>query len=279
MAQNIPPAAPTLPELIKHYQALTTGVINFELYNQMVHTHHSTAIEGSTLTLLETQTLVEKGLTAGGKPLEHHLMVVDHQVAQQLVLDWATQREPLNRARLQAIAAAVMRQTGGPTNTLLGTFDSSLGEFRTVSAMAGSRMFIDARKVPAAVDTLLKEMNTLLPAVKTVRQVYDLSFQVHFQLVSIHPFGDGNGRTSRLLMNYVQQYHGLPLSLVYAQDRTAYIAALEESRRQEDTKPIADFMYGQLTQFLLQETARLSTPQSLKTSNPLKGKGGLTLLF
>lgn len=279
MDQNIPPAAPILPELIKHYQALTTGVINFELYNQMVHTHHSTAIEGSTLTLLETQTLVEKGLTAGGKPLEHHLMVVDHQGAQQLALDWATQHEPLNRARLQAIAAAVMRQTGGPTNTLLGTFDSSLGEFRTVSAMAGSRMFMDARKVPAAVDTLLKEMNTLLPAVKTVRQVYDLSFQVHFQLVSIHPFGDGNGRTSRLLMNYVQQYHGLPLSLVYAQDRTAYIAALEESRRQEDTKPIADFMYGQLTQFLLRETARLSTPQSPKTSNPLKGKGGLTLLF
>ncbi|QJD81498.1 Fic family protein [Spirosoma rhododendri] len=206
-------------------------------------------------------------------------MVVDHQTAQQQVLDWATQHEPLNRARLQAIAAAVMRQTGGPTNTLLCTFDSSLGEFRTVSAMAGSRMFMDARKVPAAVDTLLKEMNTLLPAAKTVRQVYDLSFKVHFQLLSIHPFGDGNGRTSRLLMNYVQQYHGLPLSLVYAHDRTAYIAALEESRRQEDTKPIADFMYGQLTQFLLQETARLSTPQSPKTSNPLKSKGGLTLLF
>lgn len=47
----------------------------------MVHTHHSTAIEGSTLTLLETQTLLEKGLTAGGKPLEHQLMVVDHQAA------------------------------------------------------------------------------------------------------------------------------------------------------------------------------------------------------
>ena len=81
---------------------LTTGVINFELYNQMVHTHHSTAIEGSTLTLLETQTLLEKGLTAGGKPLEHQLMVVDHQAAQQLVLDWATQNEPINRDRIRA---------------------------------------------------------------------------------------------------------------------------------------------------------------------------------
>ena len=120
----------------------------------MVHTHHSTAIEGSTLTFLETQTLIEKGLTAGGKPLEHHLMVIDHQQAQQLILELADRKEPLNRATIQQVAAAVMRQTGGPTNTLLGNFDSSQGDLRTVSVMAGNRMFMDARKVPAALDTL-----------------------------------------------------------------------------------------------------------------------------
>ena len=213
MAQPEHTFAQTLPELIKRYQRVTIED-NLDQYNQIIRTHHSTAIEGSTLTLLETQALLEKGFSARGKPLEHHLMVVDHQAAQQVVLDWATQQEPLNRARLQAIAAAVMRQTGGPTNTLLGTFDSSLGQFRTVSAMAGSRMFLDAKKIPAAVDTLLKKVNTALPAAKTIRQVYDLSFLAHLQLVSIHPFGDGNGRTSRLLMNYIQQFRGLPLCLI-----------------------------------------------------------------
>ena len=161
--------SPTLPELVKRYRELTEGVINFDLYNQMVHTHHSTAIEGSSLTLLETQTLLEKGLVAGGKPLEHHLMVVDHQRAQEKVLDLARQKVPLNRQILHQIGAAVMRQTGGPTNTLLGTFDSSQGDFRTVGAVAGSRLFMDAKKVPTAVDTLLKEINTDLDEAKTMR--------------------------------------------------------------------------------------------------------------
>ncbi len=275
MASN---SAPTLPELINQYRELTDGVINFELYDQVVHTHHSTVIEGSTLTLAETQTLIDKGLTAGGKPLVDHLMVLDHQQIQAQVLAWAAAREPLNRARLQEMAAGVMRQTGGPTNTLLGSFDSSKGEFRIVSAMAGSRMFMDARKVGAAVDLLLKEINTALPDLKTIRQVYNFSFQAHYQLLSIHPFGDGNGRTARLLMSYIQHYHKLPLSLVYAQDRTDYINALEQSRRDESTQPITVFMHEQLTKFLKDEICRL-TEQQKPVKHPPTHKGGLTLLF
>ena len=269
--------SPTLPDLIKRYKQLTQEVINFDLFNQMVHTHHSTAIEGSTLTLLETQTLLEKGLTAGGKPLQDHLMVLNHQQAQTMVLEWAKFRRPLNRSMLQELGAAVMQQTGGPTNTILGTFDSTKGEFRLVGVSAGQRQFMDARKVPTAVDTLLKEINTAITEAQTVRQVYDLSFQAHYQLVTIHPFGDGNGRSSRLLMNYVQQYHNLPLSLVYAQDRTAYVNALEATRRQENLQPLNQFMYGQLTKFLTQEIDRISQQQSPKETP--KRKGGLSLLF
>jgi Fic family protein len=275
MATNSPS---TLPELINQYRALTNGAINFNLYNQVVHTHHSTVIKDNTLTLSETQTLIDKGLTAGGKPLTDHLMVLDHQQIQTQVLAWAADREPLNRTRLQEIAAGVMRQTGGPTNTLLGSFDSSKGEFRTVSAMAGNRMFIDAWKVGHAVDQLLKKINITLLNQKTIRQVYDFSFQAHYQFLSIHPFGAGNGRTARLLMNYMQQYHQLPLSLVYAQDRTSYINALEQSRRDESTQPITKFMHEQLSKFLSNEITRL-TEQQKPTIKPPTRNGGLALIF
>lgn len=247
----------SLPQLINQYKTATAEIVNFRTYNQQIHTYHSTAIEGNKLTWEEMQAFLVTGSFVTNKPVDHHLMIVDHQIAWQLVLDLAVNREPLNRTMLQSVAAAVMRQTGGPTNAILGSFDSSKGDFRTVSAMAGSRMFMDAKKVPSAIDTLLKEINTALPAAKTIRQVYDLSFQAHYQFVTIHPFGDGNGRTSRLLMNYVQQYHNLPLSLVFVDDRAAYINALELSRKQQTMQPIFDFMYSQLAIFLTNESDQL----------------------
>lgn len=272
------PTTSNLTELIDQYRQLTDGVINFDFYNQMVHTHHSTAIEGSSLTLIETQTLLEKGTVAGGKPLNDHLMVVDHQRAQELMLNMASGKEPLSRARIQQLCAAVMRNTGGPRNAIMGSFDTSKGDFRTVTVMAGSRIFMDAKKVIPALDKLIEEINRAIKEVKTPQQIYDLSFQAHYQFVSIHPFGDGNGRTSRLLMNYVQHYHGLPLSLVYAQDRNAYVEALEKTRADESVKPILQLMHQQLQKFLTNEIERLSQQQKPILKPAKKGKG-LSFVF
>ena len=75
--------------------------------------------------------------------------------------------------------------------------------------------------------------------------VNTLSFNVHFNMVSIHPFSDGNGRLSRLLMNYVQMYHNKPLSIVFQVDKIDYFNVLEQSRKEESIKPFNDFMYAQ----------------------------------
>lgn len=266
---------PSLTDLITTYRRLSAGVLNYDAFDAMIHTHHSTAIEGSSLTLEETQTLIEKGLTAAGKPLVDHLMALDHQQAMRYVLDLASAKTPLTMPIIQHIGGLVMRQTGGQVNTILGSYDTAKGDLRKSGVSAGSRIFMDQAKVPAKLTGLLKEINAAIHEVKTPKAIYDLSFITHFQFVNIHPFGDGNGRTSRLLMNYVQQFHQLPLSLVQGKDRTGYVQALEAARSQENTQPLLVFMTDQLTQFLQQEIQRL---QPTIKEVPRR-RGGLSLIF
>ena len=75
-----------------------------------------------------------------------------------------------------------------------------------------------------------------------MREQLKLAFEAHQRLVSIHPYNDGNGRTSRLLMNYLQRYHGQPLTIVFREDRQAYFVALEQSRVAENLTVFFDFM-------------------------------------
>ena len=106
-----------------------------------------------------------------------------------------------------------------------------------------------------------------------------LSFSAHFDLVSIHPFYDGNGRTSRLLMNYIQACHGLPLAIVFKEDKADYYVALQETRKQEDMQVFYAFMFGQYRKHLEQEIASYTQVMSHK-AEPKKGKGsGYSLFF
>ena len=89
---------------------------------------------------------------------------------------------------------------------------------------------------------------------KTKMEAMELSFAAHFDLASIHPFYDGNGRTSRLLMNYIQAYYGLPLATVYKEDRAEYFQALTLTREKEDTKIFQEFMKSQYQKLLSTET-------------------------
>ena len=91
-----------------------------------------------------------------------------------------------------------------------------------------------------------------------MEEIYNLAFDAHFSLVTIHPFGDGNGRVSRLLMNYVLAYHKQPLALIFAEDKVDYIKALEDSRNQESYVSFRNFMYSQQTKFYEQEIQKIN---------------------
>ncbi|MDR2971909.1 MAG: Fic family protein [Bacteroidales bacterium] len=244
----------TFEALLEKFRSLyIEDSINYELMSEILISHHSTAIEGSTLSEEESRLLIIEGLTAKGKPITHHLMVQDHYNALVEIVELSKNKHEINPGLIQNINANVMKNTGCVINTALGSFDSSKGEWRKVNVHAGTRTFVSYQKVESLVKILCDDLQDRIVNLKTVIDIYDLAFNAHYSLVSIHPFADGNGRTSRLLMNYILAYHKMPLAIVFKEERLDYINALEESRKQETTEPFKLFMYDQQRKYLQQE--------------------------
>lgn len=246
-----------IENLSKNYYKLSNNIINHERYIAYSLTHHSTAIEGSTLTESQVVNLLEFGKTASSKPYEHHLMVSDFYKAFLFMNSYAKNNKQLSLNFIQELAGLVVKSTSGLVSTIGGDFDVSKGEFRLCSVRAGSRFFPDYKKVPKMVFDLIIETNSELQKVKTFQQKMELAFKIHFDFVSIHPFGDGNGRTSRLLMNYIQNQFEIPYTFVLKEDRIRYYNALEKARNEETLQPFYDFMFLQHLKLIKREMKNL----------------------
>jgi Fic family protein len=264
-----------LTQILTQWQALKLHeVLDFDKFNQYAIVHHSTTIEGSTLTETEAQLLLDEGITPKGKPLVHSLMNIDHLDALKFVIQTAKDRLPVSPAFIQAINARVMRQTGSVYNTALGTIDSTTGAFRKGNVRAGNSYFVNYDKVPGLVEKLCAALNKGLTIEMTPEEMLNLSFDAHSDLVTIHPFYDGNGRTSRLLMNFIQSYFDLPMGIVFKEDKADYFQALVQSREKEDLTIFRQFMMEQYLRFLSKELDQYSRAQSHK------GKaGGFSMIF
>jgi Fic family protein len=231
------------------------------------------------LTEVETRLLLEEDVTPKGKPLMHSLMVKDHYTALRYVLEAAAAKKTITVEFIQQINALVMKNTGSVYNTVFGEIDATKGMFRKGNVSAGGSYFPNYDKVTPYTTSLVKRLDENLANVQRDEEQLKLSFSAHFDLVSIHPFYDGNGRTSRLLMNYIEAYHGLPLAIVFKEDKADYYLALQETRKQEDMQIFYAFMFGQYRKHLEQEIASFTEAMSQKTE-PTKGKGtGYSLFF
>lgn len=227
----------------------------FYLYSLITH---STAIEGSTVTEIENQLLFEDGIAAKGKPMVEQLMNLDLMHAYQRAKSLAASHKPFSIEMLKGLAAIVMRNTGSIYNTPMGEFDSSVGDLRlcNVTAGAGGRSYLNFQKVPSHLSDFCNEMN--IRRQKLIEnpdemEAYLLSFDAHNILVAIHPWVDGNGRMSRLIMNYIQMEFNLVPSKVRKEDKAEYIQALIDSREEESMLPFQIFMLKEHTRNLVSE--------------------------
>ena len=174
------------------------------------------------------------------------MMNVDLKDAYLYAFKLATDNPTYTPQLLQQLSALVMRRTGSEYSTIAGHFDSSKGEFRlcNVSAGIGGRSYLAYNKVSRAVDDFCSWLNEEIATAdrENIAACYRLSFEAHFLLVTIHPWVDGNGRTTRLVMNMIQRQLGLIPSIVRKEDKGEYIQSLVDSRENDDSTIAQDVM-------------------------------------
>ena len=207
----------------------------------------STAIEGSTVTEVENQLLFDEGIPPEKHNLSEVMMNLDLLNAYQMSIQLANQHRDYSFEMLRALSTAVLKNTGSRYNTALGTFDSSKGDFRKVNVSAGSsgKSYIIYTKVEDRMKKWCSEVNEKRNGLLKSGDIYGkylFTFESHLDLLTIHPWVDGNGRTARLVMNQLQFELGLILAKILKEDKAEYIDALIKAREEHDTKVFSSFM-------------------------------------
>ena len=179
-------------------------------------TYNSNAIEGNSLTLKETYLVINEGLTIKGKPLKDHLEAKNHQEALEYLYDMVdsnkknTFSENLIRSLNQIVQQNIDKEWAG--------------RYRNSAVIIGGA----DHRPPEALE-IPKMMSNLIDWVgdnKKKMHPVELASILHHKLVYIHPFFDGNGRTSRLAMNIILMQAGFPLVIVMKNDRKRYYKTL-----------------------------------------------------
>lgn len=192
---------------------------------EIEYTYESNRIEGNTLTLQETALVVNEGATIAGKSMREHLEAINHAQAIEVVKDIARGETPIDEGTIRDIHAIVLH----------GIDRDNAGRYRAVPVMiSGSRHtppqpYLIAPQMEAFMRRFAElEAQRLHPVL--------IAAYLHDELVRIHPFIDGNGRTSRLLMNLYLLRHGYTLVTLKGSDaaKLRYYNALEASHTQND---------------------------------------------
>ena len=248
----------SLKEVIDKYNSLEINqqldYDKFYLYSIITH---STAIEGSTVTEIENQLLFDEGITSSKRTITEQMMNLDLKNAYEKSFEYAKNHEKLTVEMLCKLSSILMQNTGTEYNTIAGSFSSAKGELRlvNVSAGRGGKSYLAWQKVPDRLQKTCDYLNRRRSEIdkNNIEEIYKLSFEAHYLLVSIHPWADGNGRMSRLVMNMIQKEFDVIPSIVKKENRVEYIQSLASSQVKDDMQDFMDFMmYHHIQNFLQQ---------------------------
>ena len=211
------PKLDALRAKLDEYRPLNNAV-TANLHDNLVlqWTYHSNAIEGNTLTLKETKVALE-GITIGGKTLREHFEAINHRDAILMVEELVHKQQPLDEWTIKTLHQLVLKNIDA----------DNAGRYRDVNVLISGAEHRppQALQVPEQMSAFTNWCSTEAQALHPIER----SARVHGEFVKIHPFVDGNGRTSRLLMNLELMKAGFPATVIEVAQRLDYYQALDHA--------------------------------------------------
>lgn len=219
-------------QLLESYGSLPKSVLkNLEEWYRIELTYTSNAIEGNTLTRQETALIVEKGITVAGKSLVEHQEATNHANAFTYIQQLAEEkkREELTIQDILDIHKMILQKIN----------DNDAGRLRSIPVrISGSTTVLpNPLKVPELMESFIHWLQT------ATDHPVQIAADAHYKLVSIHPFIDGNGRTARLLMNFILMQSNFPPAIIKKEERNRYLNALETGQTKNNLDAYYELIY------------------------------------
>lgn len=209
--------------IIDQLQKELNALRNYDSYRitqalELEYTFESNRIEGNTLTLRETDLIVNEGLTVSGKSMREHLEAVNHQEAIEYIKQLVQKKININEREVLSIHTLILR----------GIQPEYAGRYRDIQVMIKGSEYMPPQ--PYLVKDEMNQYFDWYEKNKIHLHPVILAAEMHEKLVTIHPFIDGNGRTSRLIMNLILLSKGYVIANIKGdyETRMAYYNALEE---------------------------------------------------
>lgn len=221
------------------YQALIINKMDREeytKYNEVLFSTHSCAIEGNSFSVDDARELKEKGLgmIPAGKTLFEAFEMLDHFEAFEYVIQNA--QHPLDEALLKEINKRVTLHTISYRSP-----EAIPGEYTTTDMAAGDTVFGDHEQLIAKVPKLLESTEKTIASAAVHPMILAARFHGFYEY--LHPFRDGNGRTGRLVSNYILLRSGHPLLIIPSEARQEYISALRMIRTEATDEHLVRFFF------------------------------------